>query len=135
MTMRNIVKIYFMQEIETEINTILNSEYEIEYEVTTKAFIINVIGVPLFILNMAIIITLQVILWGGDSITAVLDSSYFLLVFFNVLIFGAVAHEFLHGLGFVFFGKVSWKSVKFGVKWRYLMPYVHCRIPIHISAG
>ena len=41
-----------------------------------------------------------------------------------------VVHELLHGIVFACYAKSGWKSIKFGIKWKYLMPYCHCNEPI-----
>lgn len=43
---------------------------------------------------------------------------------------GIFIHELLHALGWVFFTKKKWKSIRFGVKWEYMTPYCHCKEPL-----
>lgn len=38
-------------------------------------------------------------------------------------VFGIVAHEALHGVGFYFFGRVPKGEIRFGVHWKLLTPY------------
>ncbi len=45
-----------------------------------------------------------------------------------------LAHELLHLLGYIFFGKAKISEVKLGVLWKQLTPYAHCKIPIIIKA-
>ena len=47
---------------------------------------------------------------------------------------GIVLHEILHGLGWVVFGRKSLRSLQFGVIWRYLAPYAHCKEPVKVKA-
>lgn len=42
-----------------------------------------------------------------------------------------VVHEALHGLTWGFFCKRKWKSIQFGVMWKYLTPYCSCLEPLH----
>lgn len=44
-----------------------------------------------------------------------------------VFVLGAVVHELLHGLTWAVFCKRGLKSISYGVHWRYLTPYCHCR--------
>ncbi len=51
-----------------------------------------------------------------------------------ILFVGIVAHEFLHGLGWSFYAKNGWKSISFGMVWKYLTPYCHCSEILTLSA-
>ena len=50
-----------------------------------------------------------------------------------MLFVGIIAHEMLHGLGWSFYAKKGWKSISFGVVWKYLTPYCHCSEPLPIQ--
>lgn len=52
------------------------------------------------------------------------------LMFFLVLIAGALFHELLHGLTWAIFAKKGWKAISFGIKWEYITPYCHCDEPL-----
>ena len=52
--------------------------------------------------------------------------------FFNLL--GLVIHEMIHGLGFILIGKAKLNEVKFGVIWKAVTPYAHCKVPLGINA-
>lgn len=66
------------------------------------------------------------LLWGiSINLDYIFLSISFVLYF--VLI---IAHELLHAFGFIFFGKVSYKDIKFGMILRYLMPYAHSKAPM-----
>ena len=43
-------------------------------------------------------------------------------------------HEALHALGLRVFAHVAWRHIKFGVMWRPLMPYCHCKVSIPVGA-
>lgn len=47
---------------------------------------------------------------------------YFLIAYIVLIIF----HELVHGFVFHFFCENKWKSIKFGIIKKYLMPYCHC---------
>lgn len=47
-----------------------------------------------------------------------------------IMISGIVIHELLHGLGWSLYTKKGWKSIKFGVVWKYITPYCHCSEPL-----
>lgn len=42
------------------------------------------------------------------------------------LLLGIVSHELLHGLTWGYFSKNKWRSISFGMKWKWLAPYTHC---------
>lgn len=42
-----------------------------------------------------------------------------------ILLAGIIVHELLHGLAWGMFAKEGWKSIKFGIIWKYLTPYCH----------
>ncbi|HCW07588.1 MAG TPA: DUF3267 domain-containing protein, partial [Cytophagales bacterium] len=39
---------------------------------------------------------------------------------------GVVVHELLHGITWSLFARRGFKSIRFGVVWKYLSPYCHC---------
>ncbi|MCI0766558.1 DUF3267 domain-containing protein [Bacillus sp. TL12] len=66
------------------------------------------------------------LLWGiSINLDYIFLTTSFVLYF--VLI---IAHELLHAIGFIVFGKAVYKDIKFGIILRYFMPYAHCKIPM-----
>lgn len=55
-----------------------------------------------------------------------------MLLFLAVLTVGVVLHELLHGLTWSLFTKNGFKSMKFGVLWKSLTPYCHCKEPLQV---
>lgn len=51
-------------------------------------------------------------------------------VIISIVLAGIVIHELLHGLGWSFYAKNGWKSIKFGFMWSFLTPYCHCSEPL-----
>ncbi len=49
------------------------------------------------------------------------------LLIFGILILGIVLHELIHGITWAKFAKEGFKSIKFGVLWKMLTPYCHCK--------
>jgi len=71
------------------------------------------------------------------SIRSYLDAremmSFIDLLIVGLVIFaGIVLHELLHGLTWSFYAKKRWKSIKFGVMWKFLTPYCHCKEPLQL---
>ena len=46
---------------------------------------------------------------------------------------GIVIHELIHGIFFAKYASIGFKSVKFGVLWKMLTPYAHCKEPLKIK--
>ncbi len=84
--------------------------------------IIVIFGIPYFII------------WGKGIFSDFwnLFNSGTLFIIIYVLI-GTVIHEFIHGLFWSFFLKNGFKSIKFGVVWKYLTPYCHCKKPMKMK--
>ncbi len=55
-------------------------------------------------------------------------ASYNITLF--LFIISIPVHEFLHGFTWHFYCKEKWKSIHFGVMWKYLTPYCHCKEPL-----
>jgi hypothetical protein len=46
---------------------------------------------------------------------------------------GIVVHELIHGITWSLFTKQGYKSIKFGVMWKMLTPYCHCKEALQIN--
>lgn len=55
------------------------------------------------------------------------------VLFFLGLIAGIFLHEFLHGVPAAIFSKEGFKAVSYGVYWKYLTPYTHCKEPLELK--
>ena len=49
------------------------------------------------------------------------------------LLIGIVLHELVHGIFFAIFANKGFASVRFGMMWKYLAPYAHCKEPLKIK--
>ena len=45
---------------------------------------------------------------------------------------GVVIHELIHGFFAMKFSKQGMKSIKFGIYWKFLTPYCHCKEPLTV---
>jgi len=52
---------------------------------------------------------------------------------FGILILGIVVHELIHGITWSRFAKNGYKSIKYGVLWKMLTPYCHCKEPLKVK--
>ena len=50
-----------------------------------------------------------------------------------ILLISIITHELLHGLGWSIYAKKGWKSIKFGMNWKFLTPYCHCKEPLLLN--
>jgi hypothetical protein len=57
------------------------------------------------------------------------------LVGFIVLIAltGIILHELIHGITWAKYTKDGFKSIRFGVLWKFLTPYCHCKEPLLVK--
>jgi hypothetical protein len=51
----------------------------------------------------------------------------------GILLGGIILHELIHGLVWARFAKNGFKSIRFGVMWKMLTPYCHCKEPLKIK--
>lgn len=51
-----------------------------------------------------------------------------------VVVAGVIIHELIHGIVFAFFAKYGFKSIKFGILWKMVTPYAHCKEPLPVRA-
>ncbi len=56
----------------------------------------------------------------------------FMNYFLPVLFFGIIFHELLHGITWSLFAPGGFRSVKFGIHWKFLTPYCHCKEPLKV---
>lgn len=59
--------------------------------------------------------------------------TYALLKVLVVLLLGIIAHELIHGITWARFVKKGFKSISFGVAWKYMSPYCHCNEPLTVK--
>lgn len=50
-----------------------------------------------------------------------------------LMVLGIVIHELIHGITWSLFAKNGFKSMKFGVLWKMLTPYCHCKEPLKVK--
>ena len=85
-----------------------------------------------------LLLTILPFLLVWDKQLLILGWEPFYDIFIPVILAGIIMHEVLHGLGWSFFLSNGMKSVKFGINWKFLAPYCHCKSPmkaIHFGVG
>ncbi|UIR56395.1 DUF3267 domain-containing protein [Sphingobacterium sp. SRCM116780] len=98
-----------------------------------KAQILGILYAVPFVLLFA---SIYYLVWGSS----ILENPfiYFKNVFGNAslliivggMIVGIVLHELIHGITWSQFAKNGLQSMKFGVIWKYVTPYCHCKEPL-----
>ena len=93
--------------------------------------IILVYGIPFYLIhvkNSASFNITEIL----ESIKPIAIFGYSAL-FFIVFIVGVILHELIHGITWAIFAKQGFKSIKFGVIWKMLTPYCHCKEPLSVK--
>lgn len=55
------------------------------------------------------------------------------VIIFVLLLGGIVLHELIHGITWSRFTEKGFKSIRFGVLWKMLTPYCHCKEPLKVN--
>lgn len=55
-------------------------------------------------------------------------------LFILFVLAGIFLHELIHGMAWTLLGKKSMKTIRYGVNWKVLSPYAHCREALPIQA-
>ncbi len=100
-------------------------------EYTMKMGIANLISIVMIIPIAVIIVIPFILIWDFARFQNGLE----ILVDDAIIYFlgGIIVHELLHGLVWACFSPNRFKSIKFGVKWKYLAPYCHCTEPLKVK--
>ncbi|SFT16817.1 DUF3267 domain-containing protein [Sphingobacterium wenxiniae] len=74
--------------------------------------------------------------WSKVNEFFIIDLPLYVVPFVIVLVLvaGIVLHELIHGVTWALYAKQGWKSIKFGVLWKYMAPYCHCKEPLSVRA-
>jgi len=67
------------------------------------------------------------------SITKILSPVMIGLVFLSVFTLGVILHELIHGIAWSRYASAGFKSIRFGVLWKMLIPYCHCKEPLKVK--
>lgn len=67
-----------------------------------------------------------------NSLKITMNPGLLIALLVVVLLVGILLHELIHGLCWAIFAKGGWRSIKFGVLWKYATPYCHCKVPLTI---
>jgi hypothetical protein len=102
---------------------------------TVNVLLANIYSVLIFIFAAILLSIVYYLIWNEDDLFDKLRKSFKNLGFFSflfMLIIGIILHELLHGIVFSIYAKKGYESVKFGVLWKVLTPYCHCKEPLKV---
>ena len=126
--MKNLVRESFME----------NEEKYKKEKVTINVYWANIFVILLLIPTILIFGVPYYLIWKNEILFQVKDifiryHVWSALITFLVLIFGIIAHELIHGIVWAKFTKNGFKSIKFGIMWKMITPYCHCKEPLKIQ--
>ncbi len=108
-------------------------------ELTIDAVKANIYALAFALPFMLVMIAVYVWVWHSyytfDGIMYALKNSRQLLllsplVFLTVFLGGVLVHEFIHGITWAVFCKRGFASIRFGIIWKAVTPYCHCKEPL-----
>lgn len=101
-----------------------------ETDVTLAPGRANLLALAVFLVALVLFLGPFSLLWGSEALRTATMTALSLKVFFPVFIAGIVVHEGLHAMGWMLAARVPSREIKFGINWRGLYPYAHCRVPV-----
>ena len=110
----------------------LQQQQIIEKDATISILRANLIGLAIIGLGVIIFILPHIYIWGGLDLHIGAWSDFIYIL--SILLLCIALHEGIHSLGFRWIAKVPWTQIKFGIKWEYLTPYTHCKVPVTARA-
>lgn len=92
---------------------------------------VNLIAITLIIPITIIFLLPFVLIWDYQAF--VVGKNSFMIFLFPILILGTIIHELLHGVCWGYYAQNGMKSIKFGINWKYITPYCHCKEPLKVK--
>ncbi len=92
---------------------------------------VNLIAFLMIFPITAVILLPFILIWDYDTFKT--GKELFNDNFLLILISGIIIHELLHGVTWGYFASNGMKSIKFGIKWKFLTPYCHCKEPLKVK--
>ncbi|MBA4317824.1 MAG: hypothetical protein C0412_05440 [Flavobacterium sp.] len=92
--------------------------------------IVLIYGIPYYLVwskNFTLVSFREII---RNNYTGVFSGTFSILL---IMILGIVVHELIHGITWARFTKKGHKSIKYGVLWKMLTPYCHCKEPLLVK--
>jgi len=95
-------------------------------DISISAYQANLWATPLLLLIGGLALLPFYLIYGNVEMGAFGELHWFI----SSLIVGIILHEAIHALGWMYFGNIPFKEMKFGIHWATLTPYAHCKIPM-----
>lgn len=93
----------------------------------------NIFAVVIMCVVGIVFVLLFFLIWHGRRpISGLLGTTPTWIALFLGLFVGIAVHELIHGITWAYFAQRGWKSISFGIIWKYLTPYCHCDEPMLI---
>ncbi|GAB3782274.1 DUF3267 domain-containing protein [Spirosoma horti] len=105
-------------------------------ELTLSTFKAQLYGGVAFLIGIPLMVWPFTSIWLGslNKLTGSGDDFARLLWFMVAMFAGIVVHELIHGLTAKWIGRLSWRSIKFGIYWSTITPYCHPTMPMPAHA-
>jgi hypothetical protein len=94
----------------------------------------NVVGIPLFLALAACVVVPYGVVWGWMKLLLAFNEFMVVRIFLPAIVVGTVVHEGLHGLGWAFFGRLRFRTIRYGFNWKTVTPFAHCPVALPASA-
>lgn len=96
----------------------------------------NFYGVIIVLPLILILIILYIYIWKGRNFISelfTLEPNNFGLFMRSIFIL-IFSRQFIYGLSWQFFGKKQSNEIRYGINWKKMTPYTHCRVPIEVKS-
>ena len=95
-------------------------------DITINFWAANIYAIISVLPPLIILCFLYISIWEQPAIS-------FEFPYWLIYLVGVVIHELIHGFFAMKFSKQGMKSIKFGIYWKLLTPYCHCKEPLTAS--
>ncbi|HNS29735.1 MAG TPA: DUF3267 domain-containing protein [Tenuifilaceae bacterium] len=109
----------------------MESPDEKRKEFTMGALRINLLSFLCIIPVSILFLVPFIAIWGSSALLA--GKAMLLKYLLPIFILGIIVHEGLHGVAWACYAKNGFKSIRFGINWKYLAPYCHCKEPLSLK--
>ena len=99
-------------------------------DLTTSTAKAQLYGVWAFLLGVPLLAGLFFVLWKPSWSKPDGSTLIALFIFIGVTFVSIAVHELVHALTAVWYGRIPWQTVKFGVDWKTMTPYFHNPLPM-----
>lgn len=103
----------------------IENKRDLSISMSRANVIVMAISIPVVILQIGIFILLH----GTEGLRTTWNFAFLVVM----VLLGVVAHELLHGLAWVIFGRKPFSAINFGFQWKTLTPYAHLTEPVEVN--